>query len=82
MLEILSRVQVPFHTSQVPTVIPAAKMGRGEYVTCGSTGGVNYWAIGGIMSISTPAWNGPYQVVFGSFRRKTALTPNGPGILT
>jgi len=37
-------------TSAVPTTFPPARLGRGNYVTAGSTLGINYWLLAGISS--------------------------------
>jgi len=36
----------------VPAVFPPARLGRGNYVTAGSTGSINYWLIAGIGSVT------------------------------
>jgi len=51
--------------AQVPTTFPPAKLGRGNYVTDGSslTGGSNnYWLIAGIGGVTGGAGNGGYSV--------------------
>jgi prepilin-type N-terminal cleavage/methylation domain-containing protein len=50
----------------VSSVMPPAKLGRGNYLTVGSTGGLNYYLLAGIQS--TSASSGAYQL-------STNLTP-------
>jgi prepilin-type N-terminal cleavage/methylation domain-containing protein len=47
-------------TSTVSTVMPPAKLGRGNYITVGSTGGLNYYLLAGITG--TSASSGAYQL--------------------
>lgn len=42
--------------SVLTTAIPVAKMGRGNYLVLGSTGGINYWVLSGVTSITTGAY--------------------------
>ena len=46
--------------TNVPAVFPLARMGRGNYITVGSTGGSNYWLIAGISGVT--AVTGAYSM--------------------
>ncbi len=53
-------------SEKVSTVIPPAKLGRGNYITVGSTGGLNYYMLAGIQSVSASS---------GAYALGTNLTP-------
>jgi prepilin-type N-terminal cleavage/methylation domain-containing protein len=54
----------------VATVLPAARMGRGNFVTVGSTGGLNYWSIAGL------GYNGVAIFFSGNYAATQNITPN------
>jgi prepilin-type N-terminal cleavage/methylation domain-containing protein len=41
---------------------PAAKLGRGNYITAGSNSSTNFWAIAGLTSISLPYFTGAAEI--------------------
>ena len=51
----------------VPTTYPSARIGRGNYVTVGSNGGLNYYLIAGITSVAAD----------GTYTLTANLTPTG-----
>jgi prepilin-type N-terminal cleavage/methylation domain-containing protein len=52
--------------ASVSAVFPPARLARGNFVTAGSTGGLNYWLVGGISSTT---------VTTGAYAFTTNLTP-------
>jgi len=61
-----SAAPVAVASTTVPTVFPAAKMGRGNYFTVGSTSGLNYYFLAGISSVT---------VTTGSYTLTANITP-------